>query len=238
MNSNSFREIGTVPSLFLNSNHRLIKKKKEIGKTCLKLPESNETALCWTSDWGSSLRSTRCRSSSHAHAPFWIILSVWTGPDFFYYLLIFKYPTKEKCSKEERQFIWSISALCYVAAQSASAMVWLCCSRTMPNSFQNRVQQYRFSFAFTILFISFLHMSTSLSADNAPPPQRIIAYVCMNPKCDQSFTNLFSYDQHRYHSRNVGTLCASLTMRREIVATRRAGVTTSVIKRIPPKGMQ
>jgi hypothetical protein len=27
-------------------------------------------------------------------------------------------------------------------------------------------------------------------------------------------------------------------MRREIVATRRAGVTTSVIKRIPPKGKQ
>jgi hypothetical protein len=31
-------------------------------------------------------------------------------------------------------------------------------------------------------------------------------------------------------------LCASLTMRREIVATRRAGLTTAVIKRIPSKG--
>ena len=111
----------------------------------------------------------------------------------------------------------------------------------MPNSFQNRGQQYRFSFALTIFCISFLNMSTSQhahNADNMPPPQRIVAYVCMNPKCDKLFTNLFSYDQHRYHARNVGTLCASLTMRREIVATRRAGVTTSVIKRIPHKGKQ
>ena len=156
----------------------------------------------------------------------------------FYVLHRQKRSVQNKIHKIQRQFLWSISALCYVAAQSASAMVWLCCSRTMPNSFQNRVQQYRFSFAFTILCISFLHMSSTLSADNAPPPQRIIAYVCMNPKCDQSFTNLFSYDQHRYHSRNVGTLCASLTMRREIVATRRAGVTTAVVKRIPATGMQ
>ena len=106
----------------------------------------------------------------------------------------------------------------------------------MPNSFQS---QYSFSFALIIFCISFLNMSTSQhvhSADNVAPPQRIVAYVCMNPKCEKLFTNLFSYDQHRYHARNVGTLCASLTMRREIVATRRAGVTTSVIKRIPPKG--
>ncbi len=36
----------------------------------------------------------------------------------------------------------------------------------------------------------------------------------------------------------MGALFASLTMRREIVATRRAGVPTPVIKRITPKGMQ
>ena len=53
-------------------------------------------------------------------------------------------------------------------------------------------------------------------------------------------SKMHSYDVHRYHARNVGTLCqcASLTMRREIVATRRAGLTASVIKRIPPKGKQ
>jgi hypothetical protein len=44
---------------------------------------------------------------------------------------------------------------------------------------------------------------------------------------------------HRTHARNdAGALCASLTMRREIGATRRAGATTSMIKMIPPKGKQ
>jgi hypothetical protein len=53
------------------------------------------------------------------------------------------------------------------------------------------------------------------------------------------YAQLRTYDVHRsYHARNVGTFCASLTMRREIVATRRAGLTTSVIKRIPSKGNQ
>ena len=90
----------------------------------------------------------------------------------------------EKCSKNSILWIqrhWSISAMCYIAAQSASAMVWLCCSSTMPNSLQN---QYSFSFAFTIFCISSLNMSTSQhvhNSDNVPPPQRIVAYICMNP---------------------------------------------------------
>ena len=119
----------------------------------------------------------------------------------------------EKCSKNSILWIqrhWSISAMCYIAAQSASAMVWLCCSSTMPNSLQN---QYSFSFAFTIFCISFLNMSTSQhvhNSDNVPPPQRIVAYICMNPKCEKVFANLFSYDQHRYHARNVGTLCGNV----------------------------
>ena len=103
----------------------------------------------------------------------------------------------------------------------------------MPISFQNR---YRFRFALSIFCVLFLKVSMSLSVDNAPPPRRIIAYVCMNPKCQQSFSNLFSYDQHRTHAKNINTLCANLTMRREIVATRRAGVTTSVITKIPHRG--
>ena len=111
-------------------------------------------------------------------------------------------------------------------------------SSQMPGSLHNCDHQYRSSFALRIFCVSFLNMSMalSLSAENAPPPQRIIAYECMNPKCAQSFSNMHSYDVHRYHARNVGTLCASLTMRREIVATRRAGLTTAVIKRIPSKG--
>ena len=75
------------------------------------------------------------------------------------------------------------------------------------------------------------------SAENAPPPRRIIAFICMNPRCDRSFSNLYSYDQHRVHARNANTLCASLTMRREIIATRRAGVTTSVVTEIASKGV-
>jgi hypothetical protein len=52
------------------------------------------------------------------------------------------------------------------------------------------------------------------------------------------YAQLRTYDVHRYHARNVGTLCVSLTMRLEIVATRRSGLTTAVIKRIPSKGKQ
>ncbi len=107
-------------------------------------------------------------------------------------------------------------------------------ARTMPTL----LHRYKISFALTISVFSVL-LSMSLSADNAAPPlHRIIAYVCLNPKCNQSFTNLHSYDQHRTHARNANTLCASLTMRREIVATRRAGVTTSVLKEVAPRGDQ
>ena len=111
----------------------------------------------------------------------------------------------------------------------------------MPNSFQNRVHHYKISFAllgiFCALCVSSLSTSMSLSAGNAQPPRRIIAFICMNPNCKRSFSNLFGYDQHRTHARNANTLCASLTMRREIIATRRAGVTTSVVTEIAPKGV-
>ena len=104
----------------------------------------------------------------------------------------------------------------------------------MPTSFH----RYKFSFALIVSFC-FVLLSMSLSADNAAPPlQRIIASVFLNPKCNQSFTNLYGYDQHQTHARNQNKLCASLTMRREIVATRRAGVATSVLKEVAPKGEQ
>jgi hypothetical protein len=110
-------------------------------------------------------------------------------------------------------------------------------SRRMPNYFQNSDHQYRIiDFCLRWKY----YMAMVLSAEHAPPP-RIIAYEWIKPRCPQSFSNIMaqpSYDVHRYHARNVGTLCASLTMRREIVATRRAGLTTAVIKRIPPKGKQ
>ena len=112
----------------------------------------------------------------------------------------------------------------------------------MPDYFQNRVHRFNDNISLvlgTLCFLCVLSLSTpmQLSSDHAPPPRRIIAYVCMNPKCEQSFTNLHSYDRHRTHARNVNTLCASLMMRREIVATRRTGVTTSVVTEIPRRGM-
>jgi hypothetical protein len=83
-----------------------------------------------------------------------------------------------------------------------------------------------------ICFVSEYGHGAQSRIEYAPPLQRITAFVCMmDPRCAQSFSNMHSYDVHRYHARNVGTLCASLTMRGEIVATRRAGLTTAVIKR-------
>ena len=76
-----------------------------------------------------------------------------------------------------------------------------------------------------------------IKADSAPGARRETALVCINAKCQQSFANMYAYDQHRTHTRNVNTLCANLMMRKEIVATRRAGVTTSVITQIAPKGL-
>ncbi len=96
---------------------------------------------------------------------------------------------------------------------------------------------FQLMFALKILCVLFLNMAMALSAEHAQP-QRIIEYECMNPRCAHSFSNMHSYDVPRYHERNVGTLCASLTMRREIVATRRPGLTTTVIKQIPSKGKQ
>ena len=113
-------------------------------------------------------------------------------------------------------------------------------ARAMPDSFQNRVHRYNTSFAIAILcglWVSSLSTPMQLSSDNPPPPRRIIAYVCTNPKCKPSFTNLYAYDQHRTHARNANTLCANVTMRREIIATKRAGVTTSVVTEIAPKGV-
>ena len=110
----------------------------------------------------------------------------------------------------------------------------------MADCFQNRVYSVRYR-VLSILVSSYLfyYMAPSIVADHAPASERIIGYICTNKKCKQSFTDLFAYNQHQTHTRNVGTLCASLTMRREIVATRHTGVTTSVVRDIPiPKGEQ
>jgi hypothetical protein len=56
-----------------------------------------------------------------------------------------------------------------------------------PNYFQNGNHQYPLKFALKIVSVSFLNMAMALSAE------RITAYVCMNPRCAQSFSNLNSY---------------------------------------------
>ena len=47
--------------------------------------------------------------------------------------------------------------------------------------------------------------------------------------------DVFSQSAQNSCEKCKNTLCASITMRREIIATRRAGVTTSVVKEIAPK---
>ena len=116
-------------------------------------------------------------------------------------------------------------------------MMWF--ARTMINCFHKGRYRVNFGLSILVLFcFSLFHMDTSHYQDNDPPPQRILAYVCMNKFCNQSFTNLYAYDQHRTHARNANSLCANITMRREIIATRRAGVTTSVVKEIASKREQ
>ena len=50
--------------------------------------------------------------------------------------------------------------------------------------------------------------------------------------------DVFSQSAQNSCEKCKNTLCASITMRREIIATRRAGVTTSVVKEIAPKREQ
>ena len=59
---------------------------------------------------------------------------------------------------------------------------------------------------------------------------------CIRMHESKLFTNLYAYDQRQTHARNVNSSCSSLMMRREIVAAKRAGVTTSVIMEIAPRG--
>ena len=106
----------------------------------------------------------------------------------------------------------------------------------MPHSFQNGVHCFNdiISIAVGIVcFLCVLSVSTpmQLNADHVPPSGRI-AYVCMT----KLFTNLYAYDQRRTHARNVNSSCSSLMMRREIVAAKSAGITTSVIMEIAPRG--
>ncbi len=72
-------------------------------------------------------------------------------------------------------------------------------------------------------------LTTDAHAFNAQPPRRIIGYQCTNPHCGKAFTNVFAYDQHRNHATRAGTLCASIMMREELFAVRRADRSSAVL---------
>ena len=73
-------------------------------------------------------------------------------------------------------------------------------------------------------------------AFNAPPPWRIIGYQCTNPHCGKVFTNVFAYDQHRNHATRAGSRCASIMMREELTAVRRADRSSAVLSAQPCRG--
>ena len=198
------------------------------------LPESNEVG-CRTRICGSSRCSRHSGAVRHSRAPVCLV-----RPGFFLILANFwVFKQEAKCSKERNGICFNHLSIVSHLGAICVEYVLIRSTRAMPNLFQNIVHHYKLSFAlgiFCVLCVSSLSTSMPLSADDAPPPRRIIAFICMNPDCQRSFSNLYGYDQHRTHARNADTLCASLTMRREIIATRRAGVTTSVVKEIAPKG--
>jgi hypothetical protein len=73
---------------------------------------------------------------------------------------------------------------------------------------------------------------------NAPPARRIIGYPCTNPHCGKVFTNVFAYDQHHNHATRAGTLCASIMMRGEFTAVRRADRSSAVLSARPRRGKE
>ena len=149
-----------------------------------------------------------------------------------------------KCSNLERQRARGvIGAFRHDCVTSLRNLNRWCADSICKNdaNFVSSKERYKFSFAL-IASVFCVLLSMSLSADNAAPPlQRIIAIRILESETQSILYKIVwsrTYDQHSTHARNKNTLCASLTMRREIVATRRAGVATSVLKEVAPKGEQ
>jgi hypothetical protein len=85
-------------------------------------------------------------------------------------------------------------------------------------------------------FVLPFSLTMDAHAFNAPPARRIIGYLCTNPHCGKLFTNVFAYDQHRNHATRAGTLCASIKMRGELTAVRRADRSSAVLSARPRRG--
>ena len=80
-----------------------------------------------------------------------------------------------------------------------------------------------------------LHMSARIPREfHARPARRIIGYECKN--CEKVFANVFAYDQHRNHASTRGTLCASITMRDEMIGLRRSDTSTAALSSRPSTG--
>ncbi len=50
------------------------------------------------------------------------------------------------------------------------------------------------------------------------------------------FTNVLADDQHRNHATRAGTLCASIMMREELAAVRRADRSSAILSARPRRG--
>jgi hypothetical protein len=50
------------------------------------------------------------------------------------------------------------------------------------------------------------------------------------------YYNIFAYDQHHNHATRAGTLCASIKMREELTAIRRADRSLAVLSARPRRG--
>jgi hypothetical protein len=83
-------------------------------------------------------------------------------------------------------------------------------------------QNQQYYFGHRNLFVLSFSLTMYANAFNAPPARRIIGYQCTNPHCGKLLTDVFAYDQHRNHATRAGTLCASIMMREELAAVRRA----------------
>ena len=211
--------------------------QNSIGKRKLeKEVQNNESTWMHKSQKASFCRmSSSLQSKRLLHASCPQIDQSGCGPSIF-----FNFRTSAHCFNDCFDF-WArpissskdISAWFRVSAQSALAMCWFCSLKKDAELFSEQQPSIsnhnRLMFALKILCVSLFEYGHGTHCKTCA--------ASTNYRIRMHESKMHSY---RYHARNVGTLCqcASLTMRREIVATRRAGLTTSVIKRIPPKGKQ
>lgn len=109
----------------------------------------------------------------------------------------------------------------------------------MPTSCPKRIPQTCIFWAVCLIVASLAANRGNMTdkardaAFNAQFSQRVLCYFCKN--CTGTFSNMYGYDQHRSHPSKRGTLCTSLTMRQEILGTRRADLSTPALQSRTPK---